>query len=98
MPVRHQRMFPIMGSDMLKAIPWEVLAPKSGQAENNHSQSLETLARRGGLGVDEACAVLDGVGWGRWDRSKPHVFWCARLMGLVHRHEHDAALEKPNTP
>lgn len=84
-----ERMFPILGSDIIKAIPWAVLEPHSRQAERNHSQTLERLAERGGLGVDEACGIIDGVGWGRWRRDRSHKFWCARLMGLVHRHEHD---------
>ena len=82
-----ERMFPILGNDMVKAVPWGVLAPHDSQARSNHSQTLERLAQRGGLGVDEACAVIDGVGWGRWDRKKPQEFWCARLMTLVYRHK-----------
>jgi hypothetical protein len=84
------RMFPIMGSEFIKAIPWDVIAPHEMQAGSNHSQTLERLAQRGGLSVNEACAVLDGVAWGKWSIERSHKFWCARLMGLVHRFEHDA--------
>lgn len=56
----EQRMFPIMGGP---AIPWSVIAPHERQAQLNHSQSLEMLASRGGLGTDEAVAVLEDRRW-----------------------------------
>ncbi len=86
-----ERMFPILGSDTIKAVPWAVLALHESQAQRNHGQLLERLARRGGLGVDEACAIIDGVGWGKWRKDRSQAFWAARLMGLVHRHEQDNA-------
>jgi hypothetical protein len=51
----NEKLFPIMGGP---AIPWRLLAPHERQAEINHSQSLATLASRGGLSPDEALAVL----------------------------------------
>ena len=44
-------------------IPWAMMAPHEAQAAKNHLQSLETLARRGGLGRCEACAVLEDREW-----------------------------------
>jgi hypothetical protein len=40
------------------SIPWEVIAPHERQANVNHGQSLETLARLGGLSPYELLAVL----------------------------------------
>lgn len=51
-------MFPIMKDDQIKALPWWVMALHEKQARSNHSQSLETLARRGGLTIEEAYCVL----------------------------------------
>ncbi len=61
------RMFPILTNRYkrkeswgdLTEIPWAMIAPFSKRAKRNHSQSLETLADRGGLSPSEAIAVLD---------------------------------------
>lgn len=42
-------------------IPWELIAPHEGQAQENHGQDLKTLAYRGGLAWDEAYAVLTNI-------------------------------------
>jgi hypothetical protein len=49
------RKFPIMGGP---TIPWASIAPYDGQAQRNHSQTLERLAERGGLDVHEALHVM----------------------------------------
>ncbi len=53
-----------MGDPILKALPWSLLVEHEAQAQRNHSQSLERLASRGGLGPCEAYCVLK-------DRSYP---------------------------
>ncbi len=53
----QRRMFPIQNGP---AVPWEVMAPHAHQAQRNHSQTLERLAERGGLGCSEAWAVIQG--------------------------------------
>ena len=40
------------------SIPWELLSPHEPQAIKNHSQTLEQLAKRGGLDVCEAVALI----------------------------------------
>lgn len=46
------------------SIPWDRIAPHEAQALKNHcGQSLEGLAERGGLGVDEAVAVMQDRAW-----------------------------------
>lgn len=82
-------MFPILGDDQIKAIPWDVLAPHEAQAQKNHGQTLRRLAERGGLSPAEAVAVLDGRDWGAIGNSRSTAYWRARLMGLAHRFEHD---------
>lgn len=67
------RMFPVLASWQLRkrnrslgipaSVPWAMLAPHEAQAERNHDQSLETLARRGGLDVMEMAAILTDRSW-----------------------------------
>ena len=55
-----ERRFPLLDGP---SIPWSALAPFEGQAQRNHSQSLERLAERGGLSVQEAIHVLECERW-----------------------------------
>lgn len=58
------RVFPVQdGPD----IPWSTIAPFEKQARYQHGgQTLERLAERGGLGVTEVLAILEGEG--KYDR------------------------------
>jgi hypothetical protein len=51
----ERREFPDCPDD----IPWDIIAPHQSQALENHNQTLERLAERGGLGPREILAVLD---------------------------------------
>ncbi len=64
MDTYFSRLFPIMNGP---SIPWSMIAPHEHQALANHSQTLECLARRGGLDPTEALAVIE-------DRPLPRVF------------------------
>jgi len=64
------KRFPIMSGP---SIPWEMIAPYEGQALANHGQSLEDLARRGGLDPAEALAVLSCLKWRDSPWSNPVV-------------------------
>lgn len=60
------RMFPIQDAE---AIPWAVIAPCERQCQRNHGgQTLEEIAKRGGLGAAEACDILLGL---RWSTTRP---------------------------
>ena len=54
-------------------IPWEMIRPHEAQAQNNHSQSLNRLAERGGLGADEALAVLGDRRWRSMSVAQAHA-------------------------
>jgi len=63
-----------------RTIPLSLIAPHERQALRNHcGQNLSDLARRGGLSVDEAVAVLEDRDWHEMDldaaveRLKQHV-------------------------
>ncbi len=63
-----ERRFPILlgrgyGDGERLSIPWNVIDGHEGQALLNHSQTLERLAARGGLGPDEAVCVMRGEKW-----------------------------------
>ncbi|KKL57648.1 hypothetical protein LCGC14_2233330 [marine sediment metagenome] len=51
-----------------RMVPWSLVAPHQQQAQANHNQSLETLARRGGLAANELLAVLEDR-----DFEKPYM-------------------------
>lgn len=60
-----ERMFPIQVSPRhrptpftLKEIPWALMVSGRARAKENHNQSLERLAERGGLSPAEAVAAL----------------------------------------
>jgi len=88
-------MFPILGDQIIKALPWSMMAPHEAQAQRNHSQSLSRLASRGGLGIDEAWYVLKDCPYNfRVKLNKDHIR--IMLMRLVKEHNatdasHDAA-------
>lgn len=46
------------GVYLVVAVPWAMLAEHEERALRTHGQSLKRLAERGGLGVDEALAIL----------------------------------------
>lgn len=58
----ENRRFPLLGRSWseFNSLPWGMMAPHEARAVSNHGQSLEKLARRGGLSVDEALAVIEG--------------------------------------
>lgn len=53
-----ERMFPILNDPIIRAIPWDAIAPHEKQAQANHYQTLKRLAERGGLCVAEAVVVM----------------------------------------
>ena len=57
------RFFPIMKSDLFRAVPWFLMELHKKQADTNHGQTLERLAERGGLCPSEALAVLEDRSW-----------------------------------
>jgi choline dehydrogenase-like flavoprotein len=62
------RWFPLLRCGGF-AIPWDVVEPHAKQAEQNHGQTLERLAERGGLDLSELAAVLEDRRWqsmGAW--------------------------------
>jgi hypothetical protein len=65
------RRFPVLGlndrsrpyaPDLPRTVSWDRLAPYSGQIERNHSQTMEGLAKRGGLCPEELWAAVTGGG------------------------------------
>ena len=72
------RPFPILNVDLRNKewngrwptyFPWGLLWPHQAQAEDNHGQSLERLAERGGLSVVEMLFIIQGKTW----RNAPRV-------------------------
>ncbi len=73
-----ERRFPILLSwqderdfpDYPRSVPWSFVAPHEKQAEENHDQSLELLAKRGGLDPSEMLAIVTGKRWNEIDASQ----------------------------
>lgn len=59
----ERRLFPILVGQRQAWVPWSVLAPHEKQAHRNHGQSLERLAERGGLAIQEAAALVTDQSW-----------------------------------
>ncbi len=76
----NARRFPVHSAGF--SIPWECVAPFEEQAQRNHSQSLETLARRGGLSAVELWCVMHGVRWYKSPITYEQALEWAR--GLIH--------------
>lgn len=58
------KQFPVLGNAKIKSVAWDIVEPHRAQAAKNHGgQSLETLAQRGGLSLDELVAVLADRNW-----------------------------------
>jgi hypothetical protein len=59
-----KRFFPLHPGSPPEAVgllvPWAMLAPHEAQAQHNHQQSLETLARRSGCDPKEILAIYSG--------------------------------------
>lgn len=76
-----ERLFPIHPEDrrlhkeLPRGVPWDFVAPHESWAQSNHGQSLKRLAERGGLGLCELVAVLEGRRWRSMDfaESWPRV-------------------------
>lgn len=61
-PVLYQPGPPKGVVDPPRSVPWGMLAPHEDRAKGNHcGQSLDRLAERGGLGVDEMLWILDDL-------------------------------------
>lgn len=59
-----ERQFPVLNAPgRIKSVPWRLVEPHRKQALENHSQSLEQLAARGGLSWEELFAVMADARW-----------------------------------
>lgn len=64
--------FPILGSVGVR-IDYQLVADHAGQARTNHGQSVDGLARRGGLSWCELYAVLHDKPWKKMDPTEAMV-------------------------
>jgi hypothetical protein len=88
--VTAERMFPVLfGYDRKnkaallaagcpESVPWRLLAPHEQRAWRNHSQTLERLASRGGLAVNEMVWIIEDRGWG--NTGEPDELMLPRLL------------------
>jgi len=58
------KQYPIIRTMPQEYIPWDILVPHTNQVLQNHSQTLERLAERGGLSWLEVLWILEDKAWG----------------------------------
>ncbi|EFO31358.1 conserved hypothetical protein [Roseibium sp. TrichSKD4] len=64
-----EKQFPILGAKgKIKSVPWRLVEPHREQAMQNHRQSLEQLASRGGLCWVELFAVMQDWTWHEFEQ------------------------------
>ena len=56
--MRTEMPMPIQGGKLLKAVPWNVVQDHEARAMSNHSQTLDKLARRGGMNPTEMLKII----------------------------------------
>lgn len=61
----ENKPFPIMGSKDLKSVPWWLAESARAQLNRNHGQTVERLAERGGLCLQELAGALTCRSWSR---------------------------------
>jgi hypothetical protein len=66
-------------------VPWSLLAPHEQRALDNHDQTLERLAERGGLAPCEMLAIIENRRW----RSMPLEDAIDLLKAVVDAHERE---------
>lgn len=83
------KIFPIIEPSYKSTehIPYDVIAPHEQQALNNHGQTLETLAKRGGLGWSEAYAVLTDSEFPRGKDYISEEYYKEKVKEIVSNYE-----------
>lgn len=78
-----EETFPVHPSDrhLMESVPWDWLAKYQRQVERNHGQTLQRLAQRGGLSIEEIrCAIAGERLFLRTvDKSKSHAAICGAI-------------------
>ena len=90
--LEEARMFPVQVHEYQGHkvyVPWSLVAPHEAQAQRNHSQSLETLAERGGLSAHELAALLRDEHWHERTARDDEAAW--RIIAAA-RSGHDGLL------
>lgn len=82
-----RKMFPVQRhgrhDDCPLEVPWNFISPHAAQAHNNHDQTLERLAERGGLDASEMVAIIDNRPWHPMSDERA----VARLKELLALHD-----------
>lgn len=73
--------FPVLRSGLPRgltcprSVPWKLVEPHAAQAWDNHEQTLERLAERGGLDPCELWCVVHGKHWRDRPSEADAVAW-----------------------
>ncbi len=94
-----EKMFPVLNQQscriserkqMPREVPWRLVEPHSKQIWNNHDQTLERLAQRGGLAPEELYLAFHGRSFSDRDENGKRktideqvaIDWCWGLLML----------------
>ena len=69
-----------------RSVPWQLVEPAREQAKDNHDQSLEQLASRGGLSPVELVGALRGLRWGEL-KQLDEVTAARELIKRIEQHD-----------
>jgi len=89
---KQRRQYPIIGTMPQEYIPWDVLAPHEKRILRNHNQTMECLAKRGGLDWNEVLWILEDKAWDGPPRLTPDE---AKRIVLEYVAAWEAAQQKP---
>ena len=88
----YERRRGVEGVRAIESVPWELVEPLRARCLRVHDQTLERLAKRGGLGLQELWAHLNapepfqGIVWMQLARAAPPIeelrTWIRTLGGL----------------
>jgi len=67
--MQARRKYPVLGTQGQAKVDWQFVEDHAKQAYENHRQTVERLAERGGLSWCELCAVVQDRKWSKMETA-----------------------------
>jgi Lar family restriction alleviation protein len=67
--MQARRKYPVLGTQGQAKVDWQFVEDHAKQAYENHRQTVERLAERGGLSWSELCAVVQDRKWSKMETA-----------------------------
>lgn len=88
-----ERTFPILGGNG-ERVPWSFVEKHAAQIHSNHYQTVEQLARRGGLSWHELYHAARGQDPGRFNTAAKDSAYRDAVMKMIKAHMGELDREK----